>query len=407
MDNSKAIETFQILEMHKKTNYKVFRTTTFINFLQNKKIEYTNFKQGEIGNCGLVSSLASLINRPEFITKIAPKFTYAKNRINFHFKMFKEGKPNTITVDDALYFSENNYLLYAHSLERDSLLLSSFLEKAFVKQACYNSYQYSIATRPVFVFSCFSDSVVGYRIWERKESKTDFKESLKVEVENKSSIVLGVTPFFNSLKSDGYGHAYTVVGYNNDHDALKLYDARCNPNWCVSDKNLPENLTADPRKGELWVSVEELNWRQVQMTCLHSEGAYKSVFKTDRRLKPRCFDRNGSVIVRTCRINVHRTSTFMLNAFSYTDKFEGLEVQVTSNGRRVELDYLMPEALNANKYLVKLQGQPRTEYLQKFSLQRGVYEFSLKVMLGGLKEKEAKLLVKLACESLCDFKKLK
>ena len=97
----------------------------------------------------------------------------------------------------------------------------------------------------------------------------------------------------------------------------------------------------------------------------------------------------------------------MLNAFSYTDKFEGLEVQVTSNGRRVELDYLMPEALNANKYLVKLQGQPRTEYFQKFSLQRGVYEFSLKVTLGGLKVEEVKLLVKLACESLCDFKELK
>ena len=173
--------------------------------------------------------------RPEFLRKIAPGISYNNDGIYFHFNMFSQGKQVPVTVDDALPFDENNSLVYASSVERDSLLLSSFFEKAFVKLACWKYYQYSIATRPVFVFSCFSDSLVSYRIWKKEEAKQNLMDDLKLEVENKSSVVLGVTPSLNvHPRLDGYGHAYAVMDYNHEYKALKLYDPRCDPDSCVT-----------------------------------------------------------------------------------------------------------------------------------------------------------------------------
>ena len=54
----------------------------------------------------------------------------------------------------------------------------------------------------------------------------------------------------------------------------------------VSNKKLPQYLTmnADPSKGELWVSMDQLEKRRVDITSLRSKNTYKSVFQAKRRI---------------------------------------------------------------------------------------------------------------------------
>ena len=193
--------------------------------------------------------------------------------------MFCEGEPITVTIDDALPFDENNCLIYANAKRKANLFLSSLFEKVFVKYACNYSYERCEATRSMFAFSCFSECMTSFRIYQIKEKKRSLMDYLAFEFNNESSIVLGIKPALNFEcdKEVETGHVYAVTDYNNELKAIKLYDPRCNPKFkklCNSNKKLHFSLTdknADPSKGEQWVTLDQLEKRHADMSCLHSK----------------------------------------------------------------------------------------------------------------------------------------
>ena len=172
MENSNRQGDFKILQTHKYGGVKFLKATNFgLMIFDYEDVSFSDFVQGDIPNCGLISALAALSQRPEFSEEIAPKIEQTSEGIKFKFKMFYEGNQVTVTIDDALPFAVNNSLVYARSLQYDNLYLASFFEKAFVQQACNKSYDRAMYTRSQFAFSTFSNCMTCYRDWKKKRIK--------------------------------------------------------------------------------------------------------------------------------------------------------------------------------------------------------------------------------------------
>ena len=116
--------------LHQKTDFKILKRFKYLTtselgrkiLLKDLKLLFSDFQQGKLGNCGLIAALATMSQRPEFLEEIAPKIEQTSEGVRLHFKMFLEGKPVIVTIDDALPFDENNCLIYARSLRSNKCL---------------------------------------------------------------------------------------------------------------------------------------------------------------------------------------------------------------------------------------------------------------------------------------------
>ena len=82
-----------------------------------KNNSFSDFKQSDIGNGGLISALTTMSQRSKFLTEIALKIKQTSDDVKLHFNMFYEGNQELVTINDALPFDENNTLVYARSLQ--------------------------------------------------------------------------------------------------------------------------------------------------------------------------------------------------------------------------------------------------------------------------------------------------
>ena len=403
---------FKILKKHENRGITFLKVTEIDSktLFDYKNVSFSDLKQGYIGDCGLIASLASMSQRSEFLTEISPQIEQTSEGVKIKFNMFYKGNKETVTIDDALPFDENNSLVYARSAQKDNLYLSSFLEKVFIKHACNESYDLAIGTSPLLAFSTFSNCMVCYYFWRKQKTKRNLMDHLAFEVDNKSSVVLSITP---NLENDpdakvDTGHSYAVMGYNQKHKALKLYDPRCHPAFCVSNEKLPSSFTtdadADANKGELWVTMDQLKNRVVSMSCLHTINMYESVFEIKPKIILGRSDRNNFLCLDTCIVSVEETSTFMINFFLYSHALRHVDLFVTTNdGKRkyVSLKYELPNTWSNDK------NNTTCKYFQRFKLKPNTYVFSLDFKLANDDlTKEVSFLMKIGSVSKCTFKEL-
>ena len=232
--------------------------------------------------------------------------------------MFFKGNPITVTIDDKLpfikprffkrLFGKRSSLIYAKSTNDDNLYLASLFEKAVVKLVCNSIYSKSVGIRSYYVFSLFSDCMNGYSFWLKDDSKNEFLNRLTTDFNSKSSVVLGIVPdlIYDPGDIDKDGHAYVVIGYNIEYKAIKLY----NPLFCEKTfdiyKNLPVSFTekADRKKGELWITLDQLEKRDITMNYLCSKNMYKSVFKVNRSFKLTDYYKNCSAVKFAYHVDV-------------------------------------------------------------------------------------------------------
>ena len=377
-----------------------------------KNLKTHDFKQGHIGNCGLIAALASLPKRPEFLKEIAPKTIKDRDGKKLEFKMFSQGKPLKVTIDYNLPLDNNNSLIYARSARNEKFYLASYFEKAFVKQACFNSYKKSEFTDTLFALMSFSDCMGVRGIWDKNGSKDSAVEFLKSEVNNKSSIVLALAPSLNCEPEDeaNSAHAYTIIDYNCRYQAVKLYNPSCYPQQCVSDENLPQSLTmsADPAKGELWLSVDQFKKRHVSIASLLPKDTYKSVLKLNEQVNFRFVNKvKRKVVWKAC---VKEPSTILINLFSYSHMLHECDLKVATIGadsQTVDLDYKLKKCVINHPTLKDKNGCANSSYFQQFELQPNSYEFSFEInieedeILGKIDD----FFLKVGCTSKCTLLK--
>ena len=389
------------------------------NKIEDKNLQLIDFWQGCVGNCGMMAALGALSLRPEFSSKIAPLIDHPKGLL--HFKMFCEGAEVRVTVDDRLFFqkTEKRDLAYAASLRndeqgRDLVGLSSFFEKAYVKQTCFKDYLKSECSSASFVFSCFSNSMTNLIMYDADESKETLTKHLQFEIGNNSSVVLGFTPnIYYPVDSENDGHFFTVIGYNEQEKAVKLYDPFWEPGRCVSSKSLPPSLTmdADDNNGELWLALKDVDQREVELCSLHSEKMYKSAYQVNKKISLSDFDENNFARLDICKITLRQTSKLMFNLFSYCHEFEDLDITVRADDdekKEVELDEELPSILNSLYCDHHRKGEPMTQYNQRFQLQPNVYIISLELspLVEDQTEENLNLLLRIGSFEECTFESL-
>ena len=406
----------KILKKHKNDSIKFFRTIKpdTKTLFEYENVLFSDFVQGDIGNCGLISAIATLSQRPEFLKEIAPTIEHIRYvGIRLHFNMYHEGEPTTVTIDDVLPFDKNNSLVYARSVRKHNVLLCSLFEKAFVKLACNNSYERCIGTTSSFAFSCFSNCMTVYYVWQREETKENLMDYLAFEIDNKSSIVICVKPplEFEPDEENVAAHAYVVMDYDQEHKAVKLYDQRCNSKKCVSNKKWPHSITlnADANKGELWVSMDKLEKRKVDISSLYSKNMYKSGLQVKRNTTIFADAQAKNMETNLCKVVLQETSTFMINLFSYVNEIKELELVITttdSERRKIEINPELP--LKGYSVVNPTNGEVNQEYYQRFELQPNSYIFTLKLQFKeGLNINDGKFLMKIGSVAECTFEELK
>ena len=410
-------DKFKVLKSHEKYFIK-FKSIMKIN--KNAKLTFEDlslaeFQQGDIANCGLIATLAAISQRPEFYTEISPKVEQTSESIKFRFNMFYKGKPVTVRIDDKLPFvgnlSDDKFsLIYARSAENDNSYLASFFEKAFVKQACFKSYDHSVGIDPLFVFSVFSDCLTSCSAWFESDSKHNVLDILKFEVDNGSSIVMSIRPDLNYKLGDTFeaGHAYAVMDYNLEHKAIKLYNPNVFTKHCY--KNLPLSFTekADQNKGELWINLDQLKNRIVFIDSLCSKNMYKSIFQVNKIFKPINTDKHYSIVKYACKVDIKQASMFIISLFSYVHKIEDflLSVCTVDNERQnVELEDEIPrlDLYNENQN----KGEAKFRCHRRFRLKPNKYVFHFEVKINEVNLKYVYLLLKIGSVSECFFEEIK
>ena len=411
-------DEFKILERHEKYDIK-FKNATIVNKnakLTFKNVSLTDFKQGHIGNCGLIAALGALSMRPEFLSEIAPRIVITRQGIKALFTMFYKGKPIIVTIDDKLPFfnkisNEKLSLIYARSAKNKNILLASLFEKAVVKLACNNFYSNSVGIESNFVFSLFSDCITCNCIWDKDNSKQSVLETLKFELDNKSSAVLSVQPdlIYDQKDINKVGHYFVVMDYNLQHKAVKLYNPNLQKKYFYLSNNLPLSIkkTADPNKGELWITLDQLENRWVAINYLCSKKMYKSVFKVHKRLNFVYYDKTYSLVKYACMVDIKQASTFLINLSLFTYELKYIEVAVfTANNEKQEVavsnDLLRQIIENPNP----LNGEAKYELYEKFDLQPNKYVFSFVIKYESKIAEKVDLLLKIGSVSKCTFEEI-
>ena len=368
---------FKILEGHEKYDIK-FISTSEVN--KNAKLAFenvllTDFTQGDIGNCALIAALAAISQRPEFLSEISPNIEYTSEGIKFHFKMFYKGYPVVVTIDDKLPYKlsyDKTSLVYAQSANNKELILASLFEKVVVKLVCHSNYNNSEGILPYYVFSCFSDCMVSCCYLHKTDSKQDVLDLLKYELDNKSSVVLGITPNLRYKQENicNDGHAFVVMDYNLQHKAIKLYDQRNRTHYFTETK-LPVSITetADPNKRELWVTLDQLKKRRLSIHSLCSKDMYTSVFKTNKILKQVTYDKDYSKIKFACKVDIEQASTFMINIFLFSHVVEDYILNVYTADNQKRNVKFNEEIYRSNIYHISSKdGEAKSLYFQRFKL---------------------------------------
>ena len=414
MDNFDIKDEIEILKRHKEDGIKFISASSYSENLQTnlKNTSLSDFKQGDIGNCGLIAAVAAISQRSEFLSEIVPKIEQTSEGMKLHFKMFYKGNSITITIDDKLpcRLSEDVLsLVYAGTPQNNNISLASFFEKVVVQYACFNSYKNSVGINPQFVFSLFSDCMTSSRLWFKTDSKQHLMKHLKWEVDNESSVLMIIIPdlIYEPERDEDPSHAYVVMGYNSEHKAIKLF----NPNHRKrnSCENLPLSITelADPNKGELWTTLDQLEKRAVFIESLYSKTMYKSVFQVKKEVKPSTFDKKYSKVIYSCKINAKEASTFMMNILSFTHEAYAIGICVITAGkekRKVALNYELPPEFVS--YPNQKKGEAKSIVYSRFKLQPNEYVFKIEVLFIKTNAEKVNLLLKIGSISESTFEEI-
>ena len=164
--------------------------------------------------------------------------------------------------------------------------------------------------------------------------------------------------------------------------------------------------TADPNKGELWITLDQLERRQISISSMCSKHLYKSFFKVSRIFKLT----NGekySTTQFTCRVDIKETSTFMINLLSFTKNVVGINFCVFTDDeevQKVELNNEQPTRLINKESQIEVEAS--TTFYQKFKLQPYYYVFSFAIFFEKTNAKKVDLFLKLGSVSECTFEEV-
>ena len=183
-----------------------------------------NFKQGELGNCGMISSMSTLAMNKDLYNKIVPRGQNfdSKNSSNVVFKLYKLGKRYKVMVDKTLKTS-NNSLIYCKSSTDN--LVGPLLEKALVELHFDGNYESAIGIPASFVMSCLTKNFFEELYFLANENFPDINELISYGLKTKSQMTVNFKDIQASQCNLKTCHSYSLLDREkSENNLVKLYN---------------------------------------------------------------------------------------------------------------------------------------------------------------------------------------
>ena len=202
------------------------------------------------------------------------------------------------------------------------------------------------------------------------------------------------------------GHAFVVMDYDLEYKAIMLYNPNLGQNYFALSKNLPDSITkrADTNKGEVWITLDQLEKREISIDSLCSKSMYKTVFQVNRKLELRSYYENYSIFEFACKVNIKEASIFMINLSVFNLNLKKFKFSVftdVSEKQKIKVINELPPEYMHN--LNKQNGEAKTLIYRKFKLQPNKYVFRLVLFYNEISVEKVDLLFKIGSTSDCTF----
>ena len=161
---------------------------------------------------------------------------------------------------------------------------------------------------------------------------------------------------------------------------------------------------ADPNKGELWITLDQLEQREVVIGSLCSKKKYKSVLQINRKLKLKSYIENNSVFEFSYKVNIKEESMFMIDLSIFTLIPEDVNISVfTDDSKKRAINFNCELPTKFFPIPNKQKGEAKTIFYQKFKLQPNKYVFRFKLFFKEISVEKVDLLFKIGSTSDCIF----
>lgn len=213
-------EIEQIKGLQWKRPNEIFRN---FNYYLYKGIEADDIKQGMLGNCYFLSSIAAIAEFKERIECIMVEKETTKNG-EYQIKLYVQGIPTIVVIDDMLPCAKNSrHTAFTHSRGSDQEIWVSLIEKAWAK--LNGSFAMTIAGLPSEGLSSLTMAPTVTYIHKKYSEDQIWK--ILIESDKLDYIICTCTQGVNDIEKVGLvpGHAYTVISLY-EIDKLKLIKIR-------------------------------------------------------------------------------------------------------------------------------------------------------------------------------------
>ena len=222
--NKKENDTNKYKEIILKSlhNYKDSTNTTY-----NNNITEYNFLQGQLGNCGMVASMATLARNRELYNKVVPggqnfHINSRSNSSEFVFNLYKFGKLHKVVVNGNLP-ANNDRLNYCRSYNKN--LVGPLLEKALIKLHFDGKYESADAVAGHNVLTSFTDNFFEQHRIINNGSRSKVDDVISHGLKNNSQMVV---EFYDTISKYGLkGHHYYSLVDKKD-SLVRLYNPHGN-----------------------------------------------------------------------------------------------------------------------------------------------------------------------------------
>nr|XP_027198130.1 calpain-D-like [Dermatophagoides pteronyssinus] len=280
--------------------------------VHDQTLKVTDFRQGKLGNCWLLSSLASLVyNYPERLNLIIPDKQLHPRECCYQIILCLDGHWSSVIIDDFFPCDQSGRLVFTEAFGHH--LFAPMIEKALAKH--YSCYKALILGHTIEGFSTLTGMpVFTIRIDASIRNSLESRHEFWIRLRNLIKVERYLAAASCSTEKDGLfkAHAYSVLDiYMNPHTfdcdqngillANPWGDQKLTGELLVNNDYFLKQLEHKQQNGLFWISlIDFLNYFDHLDVCKFSNDWY--IRRFEFRLPFQIIDRyNFTIFELNCR----------------------------------------------------------------------------------------------------------
>ncbi|KAH9418200.1 Calpain-15 [Dermatophagoides pteronyssinus] len=319
--------------------------------VHDQTLKVTDFRQGKLGNCWLLSSLASLVyNYPERLNLIIPDKQLHPRECCYQIILCLDGHWSSVIIDDFFPCDQSGRLVFTEAFGHH--LFAPMIEKALAKH--YSCYKALILGHTIEGFSTLTGMpVFTIRIDASIRNSLESRHEFWIRLRNLIKVERYLAAASCSTEKDGLfkAHAYSVLDiYMNPHTfdcdqngillANPWGDQKLTGELLVNNDYFLKQLEHKQQNGLFWISlIDFLNYFDHLDVCKFSNDWY--IRRFEFRLPFQIIDRYNFTIFE---LNCRRKTVINFTIYQRIDLKEAPRlVMATHSDKQIDLNPVNPD----------------------------------------------------------------